>query len=308
MTKDQPAVRIAKFKRPEQDGFTPSLNLYQKAFRRIRSDRPTLLAMAVLGLFVLLAVSAPFLSETVFQVDQVTQSVRNKYQPLFSPGHLLGTDELGRDHLSRLLYGGRISLGIGIAAAFLSLGIGIVVGVFAGFYGGFADDFIIWFITTLNSIPGLYFLILITALLKPTAATLVLVLGILGWTGITRLVRAETYSIKEREYIIAARAIGASNWRIMFIHIVPNIFSLLIITLSQAIGGLILTESALSFLGFGVQPPTPTWGNMLSGGLEYARKAPHLVYLPGLLITTTVFCLYLIGDGLRDAFDPKIAD
>ncbi len=308
MTKDQPAVRIAKFKRPEQDGFTPSLNLYQKAFRRIRSDRPTLLAMAVLGLFVLLAVSAPFLSETVFQVDQVTQSVRNKYQPLFSPGHFLGTDELGRDHLSRLLYGGRISLGIGIAAAFLSLGIGIVVGVCAGFYGGLADDFIIWFITTLNSIPGLYFLILITALLKPTAATLVLVLGILGWTGITRLVRAETYSIKEREYIIAARAIGASNWRIMFIHIVPNIFSLLIITLSQAIGGLILAESALSFLGFGVQPPTPTWGNMLSGGLEYARKAPHLVYLPGLLITTTVFCLYLIGDGLRDAFDPKIAD
>ncbi len=308
MTKDRSAVRIAKLKRRHDDGFTPSLNLYQKAFRRIRSDRPTLLAMAVLVVFVLLALFAPFLSETIFQVDQVTQAVRNKYLPLFSEGHVLGTDELGRDHLSRLLYGGRISLGIGGAAAVLSLGIGIVVGVFAGFYGGIADDLINWFMITLNSIPGLYLLIIITTLLSPAPLTLVLIFGMLGWTGTTRLVRAETYSIKEREYIIAARAMGASNWRIMFIHIVPNIFSLLIITLSQAIGGLILAESALSFLGFGVQPPTPTWGNMLSGGLEYARKAPHLVYLPGLLITTTVFCLYLIGDGLRDAFDPKIAD
>lgn len=308
MTKDQSTAGIAKLKRWQDDGFSPSMNLYQKAFRRIRRDRPTLLAMAVLAFFILLAISASFLSETIFQVDQVTQAVRNKYLPLFSQGHVLGTDELGRDHLSRLLYGGRISLGIGVAAAVLSLGIGIVVGVFAGFYGGLADDLIIWFITTLNSIPGIYLLIIITTFLSPTAATLVLIFGILGWTGTTRLVRAETYSIKEREYIIAARAMGASNWRIMFIHIVPNIFSLLIITLSQAIGGLILAESSLSFLGFGVQPPTPTWGNMLSGGLEYARKAPHLVYLPGLLITTTVFCLYLIGDGLRDAFDPKIAD
>ena len=308
MTKDRSAARIVKLKPTHDAEFTPSLNLYQKAFRRIRRDRPTLLAMAVLAVLVLLALFAPFLSETVFQVDQVTQAVRSKYLPLFSEGHVLGTDELGRDHLSRLLYGGRISLGIGVAAAVLSLGIGIVVGVFAGFYGGIADDLINWFMVTLNSIPGLYLLIIITTLLSPSPWTLVLIFGILGWTGTTRLVRAETYSIKEREYIIAARAMGASNRRIMFSHIVPNIFSLLIITLSQAIGGLILAESALSFLGFGVQPPTPTWGNMLSGGLEYARKAPHLVYLPGLLITTTVFCLYLIGDGLRDAFDPKIAD
>ncbi|MCY4017869.1 MAG: ABC transporter permease [Chloroflexi bacterium] len=308
MRNGRSAVKIAKLKQRHNDGFTPSLNLYQKAFRRIRNDRPTLLAMAVLAGFALLALFAPFLSETVFQVDQVTQAVRSKYLPLFSEGHVLGTDELGRDHLSRLLYGGRISLGIGVAAAVLSLGIGIVVGVFAGFYGGIADDLINWFMVTLNSIPGLYLLIIITTLLSPSPLTLVLIFGILGWTGTTRLVRAETYSIKEREYIIAARAMGGSNWRIMFIHIVPNIFSLLIITLSQAIGGLILAESSLSFLGFGVQPPTPTWGNMLSGGLEYARKAPHLVYLPGLLITTTVFCLYLIGDGLRDAFDPKIAD
>ena len=308
MTKDGTIEHVDKVKRYPHEEITPSLNLYKKALRRILRDRPTLMALGVISALVLIAIMAPILSERVFQVDQVTQQVRNKYRPLFTEGHLLGTDELGRDHLSRLLYGGQISLGIAVAAAILSLGIGIIVGVFAGFYGGLVDDFIIWFIATLNSIPGLYLLIIITALLSPAPLTLVLIFGLLGWTGTTRLVRAETYSIKEREYIIAARAMGASNWRIMFVHIVPNILSLLIITLSQAMGGLILAESSLSFLGLGVQPPIPTWGNMLSGGLEYARKAPHLVLLPGLLITLTVFCLYLIGDGLRDAFDPKIAD
>ncbi len=223
-------------------------------------------------------------------------------------GHVLGTDELGRDHLSRLLYGGRVSLGIAFAAAFLSLAIGVAVGAFAGFYGGPLDDAIIWLITTLNSIPGLFLLILITALLSPTPLTLVIIIAILGWTGTARLVRAETYSIREREYVIAARAIGASNLRLMFLHIVPNIFSLLIVDLAISIGGVVLAESSLSFIGFGIRAPIPSWGNMLSGGLDYMRRAPHLMMLPGLLITITVFCLFLIGDGLRDAFDPKIAD
>jgi len=154
----------------------------------------------------------------------------------------------------------------------------------------------------------LFLLIIISAVLSPGPFSLVLVFGFLGWTGTTRLVRGETYSIKERDFAIAATAMGASDKRIMFVHIVPNILSLLIITLSQAMGGLILAESALSFLGFGIKAPLPTWGNMLDGGLDYIRRAPHLVVLPGLLITVTVLCLYIIGDGLRDAFDPKIAD
>ena len=289
-------------------GFKPSLNLWQKALIRIRNDRPTMVAFAVLVVFSILAFMAPLLSEHVFHVDPVTQDLRNNYLPLFSEGHVLGTDELGRDHLSRLLYGGQISLGIAISSAILSLGIGIVVGVFAGYFGGIVDDLIMWLVTTLNSIPGLPLLIIITAVLSPAPLTLVFIFAILGWTGTTRLVRAETYSLKEREYVVAARAVGASDLRIMFVHIVPNIFSLLIVSLSLGMGGLILAESALSFLGFGVRAPTPTWGNMLNGGLDYARRAPHLVFLPGLLITVTVFCLYLIGDGLRDAFDPKIAD
>lgn len=291
----------------QEDTFIPSLTMWEKAIQRIRRDYTTLTAIAVLIIFSLMALFAPIISD-LFGVDPIEQNLRNNYAPMFSEGHILGTDELGRDQLSRLLYGAQISLGIAFAAAVLSLGIGIIVGVFAGYYGGPLDDAIIWFITTLNSIPSLFLLIIITAVLSPGPLTLVLIFGLLGWTGTTRLVRGETYSIKEREYAVAAQASGASDLRIMFVHIVPNIFSLLIITLSQAMGGLILAESALSFLGFGIKAPLPTWGNMLSEGLDYLRRGPHLVILPGLLITITVLCLYIIGDGLRDAFDPKIAD
>jgi ABC-type dipeptide/oligopeptide/nickel transport system permease subunit len=292
----------------QKDQFIPSLSMWQKALVQVRQDRTTLIAIGIIIFFVILAVFAPFISNTIFQVNPIEQDLRNNYAPMFSDGHLLGTDELGRDHLSRLLYGAQISLGIAFSAAFLSIAIGITVGVFAGYYGGLLDDIIIWSITTLNSVPSLFLLIIISAVLSPGPITLILVFAFLGWTGTTRLVRGETYSIKEREYAIAASAMGASDIRIMFIHIVPNILSLLIITLSQAMGGLILAESALSFLGFGIKAPIPTWGNMLDGGLDYVRRAPHLVVLPGMLITITVLCLYVIGDGLRDAFDPKIAD
>lgn len=274
---------------------------------RLRRDRPTLAAMFAIALLAGLAALAPFIDDQL-GIDPNAQELRNKYLPVGAPGHPLGADELGRDHLSRLLHGGRISLGIAFSSAILSLCIGVAVGAFAGFYGGLVDDFILWFITTLNSIPGLFLLILITAVLSPSPPAMVLVFAILSWTGTTRLVRAETYALKQREYVIAARAMGASNLRLMFVHIVPNIFSLLIIGLSQAMVGLILAESALSFIGFGIQAPTPTWGNMLNNALDYMRRAPHLMVLPGLLISVTVFCIYLIGDGLRDAFDPKIAD
>ena len=293
--------------RKTDEGFRPSQSLWGRAMFRLRRDRPTLAAMFTIALLASLAALAPLIGD-LLGVDPYSQELRNKYLEVGAPGHPLGTDELGRDHLSRLLYGGQISLGIAFAAAILSLCIGVAVGAFAGFYGGLVDDFILWFITTLNSIPGLFLLIIITAVLSPSPPAMVLVFAIIGWTGTTRLVRAETYALKQREYVIAARAMGASNLRLMFIHIVPNIFSLLIIGLSQAMVGLILAESALSFIGFGIQAPTPTWGNMLNNALDYMRRAPHLMILPGLLISVTVFCIYLIGDGLRDAFDPKIAD
>lgn len=303
----QPTPSPIKLKRQAVPDL-PSQNMWHKAARRIRQDRTTLAAMAIVMLFALASLVAPFLSEKVFQVDPLEINLKSKYAPPFTKGHPLGADELGRDHLSRLLYGGRVSLGIAFFTAIFSITMGITIGVIAGYFGGPADDFIMWLITTLNSIPGIFLLITINAVLSPTPATLVFILSILGWTGVTRLVRGETLSLKQREFNIAARAIGASNLRIMFVHIVPNIFSLLIIILAQSMSGLILLEAALSYIGFGIQPPVPSWGNMLSNSVDYMRRAQHLVFLPGLVITITVFCFYLIGDGLRDAFDPKITD
>ncbi len=298
----------AEFRQQTESDLPPSQNMWRKAARRIKRDRTTLAAMAVVTAFALASLLAPFLSEAVFKVDPIDINLENKYAPLLAPGHPLGADELGRDHLSRLLYGGRVSLGIAFFTAIFSISIGIAIGVVAGFFGGPVDDFIIWLVTTLNSIPGIFLLITINSVLSPTPGTLVFILSIIGWTGVTRLVRGETLSLKQREYNVAARAIGASNLRIMFVHIVPNVFSLLIVILAQTMSGLILLEAALSYIGFGIQPPIPSWGNMLSNSVDYMRRAQHLVFLPGLLITTTVFCFYLIGDGLRDAFDPKIAD
>ncbi|MYE26034.1 MAG: ABC transporter permease [Chloroflexi bacterium] len=289
------------------EAYQPAQTLWRRALLSIRHDRQTMVALSVLSIFALIGLMAPLISEAL-DLDPIEQDVRNNYAPLGTEGHLLGTDELGRDHFARLLFAGQISLGIAIASAFLGMGIGVAVGSIAGFYGGVVDDIVIWFTATWTAIPGLLLLIIVSSLFSLTPFSMVFLLGILGWAGVARLVRAETISIKERDFVLAARATGASNLRIMFLHIVPNMFSLLIIILSQSIGGLILIESALSFIGFGIKAPTPTWGNMLTSALDYMRRGPHLMMLPGMLITVTVFCLYVIGDGLRDAFDPKIAD
>lgn len=280
----------------------------EKALYRIRRDKLTIIGITVLVLLGLISLFAPLITTYVLQIDPFETDLFNNYAAVGTEGHILGTDELGRDHLARLLHGGQVSLGIGFSAAILALTIGSSIGVFTGYYGGVIDDGVIWFITTLNSVPQIFLLLTISALLAPGPLGLILVFSLLGWTGATRLVRGETFALKQREFVLAARAVGASSWRIMFTHILPNVFSLLIISLSRAIGGLILAESALSFLGFGIKPPTPTWGNMLSGGLDLLNRAPHLVVAPGLLISITVLCLYIVGDGLRDAFDPKIAD
>lgn len=281
-------------------------NHWQRAFARLQKDYLTLAGTLVLVLLVLFSYGAP-LWTTVLNVDPIEENLRNTFAPP-DGDNLLGTDDKGRDHLARLMFGGQISLRVAFFAAVLSIFIGITLGMVTGYYGGIVDDFLIWFITTLNSIPSLFLLLVISAIFRPTPTTFILLLGLLGWTGTMRLVRGETLSIREREYVIAARAMGASDIRIMFNHIFPNLISIVIITLALDIGALILTESALSYLGFGVQPPTPTWGNMLSDSQLFLARAPHLVIAPGLLIAVTVLCLYIIGDGLRDAFDPTSKD
>jgi peptide/nickel transport system permease protein len=245
-----------------------------------------------------------FKQDTIIDTDSASKTI--SLSAVNAKAHILGTDDLGRDHLARLMYGGQVSLGIGFLAASISLAIGVALGIITGFYGGIIDDIVTWLITTLNSLPFLLLLLIIVAVFNPGPLTLILTLGFLGWTGTTRLVRGETFSIRAREYIVSARAIGAPVSRIMLVHILPNLLSIVLITLALDIGGLILTESALSFLGFGIKPPTPSWGNMLTNAQTFFTKGVHLVIFPGLMISITVLCLYIIGDGLRDAFDPTL--
>ncbi|MEZ4670645.1 MAG: ABC transporter permease [Anaerolineae bacterium] len=283
-------------------------SLLARAGRRLRKDKLTLVALAIMSLLALLALFAPIITTNILRVDPEFTNPVERLQPPFMTSHVLGTDDLGRDYLARLLHGGRISMTIGFFGALITLIIGLTLGMMAGYFGGRVDDIMNWVITTLDSIPTLYLLILVSTLLRPSPEALILVLALTGWTGTTRLMRGQTLAIRHLEYIMSARAIGASPWRIMFIHILPNLLSVTMISLAGGIGALILVESTLSFLKLGVQPPTPTWGNMLSNAQQFFTRGPHLSIIAGLLIFVTVLCLYVIGDGLRDAFDPRALD
>lgn len=299
------ANNVAQIENPADAPFRRKTHL-QRALGRLSRDYATLIAIAVMAILAFSAVFAPAIS-SLMGVDAIDENLSKTYASPDSE-NILGTDDKGRDHFARLLYGAQISLGVALAASALSMTIGISLGMITGYYGGVIDDLMIWFITTLGSIPSLFLLLIISAILTPSPLVFVGILGFLGWTGTMRLVRGETLALREREYIIAARAMGASDIRIMFRHIFPNLISIVIITMALDIGALILLESALSYLGFGINPPIPTWGNMLSESQAFFRKAPHLVFAPGILITVTVLCLYVIGDGLRDAFDPTTKD
>lgn len=292
----------------EAEEILRSRSLSQLALIRLRNDKLSMTAIAALLLLTLLAAGAPLITGLLGVDPNTTNAAEAKHLPVFSPGHLLGTDNLGRDHLSRLLYAGQVSLLIGFLSGTLALALGVTLGILTGYFGGILDDILYWIITTLNSIPVLVLLIVISTIFQPDAGTLIFSLVLLIWTLTCRLVRGETLSIRSREYIVSAKAIGASDARIMLVHILPNIFSVTIVNLVIIIGNVILIESALSFLGLGVQPPTATWGNMLSKSREFFKVAPHLVIFPGILISTVVLCLYIIGDGLRDAFDPTAKD
>ncbi len=282
-------------------------SLLRTALRRIRRDKLTLMAIGLLLTLSTLSLLAPVITD-VLNVSYTQPDSLRLFLPIGNASHPLGTDHLGRDLLARLLYGGRVSLGIGFAGAISATLIGVTIGLIAGYYQGgryrFIDDAVMWFVTTLNSLPTLMLLILIASVLTPTIPTLIFVLTMVSWTGTMRLIRGETLSKRENEYVISARAMGAGSMRIMFVHILPNTLSVLMTALAIGVGTLILTESALSFLGLGVRPPEPSWGNMLTGAQAHFRQAAHLSILPGLLIALTVLSLFLIGDGLRDAFDP----
>jgi peptide/nickel transport system permease protein len=219
--------------------------------------------------------------------------------------HLLGTDKLGRDILSRTLYGARISLSVGFATVALSLVIGFVTGSMAGYFGGWVDLLLMRLVDILLAFPGILLAIAFTAVLGPGLNHVILALCLIGWTGYARLVRGEIIGLREREFIQAARALGGSPKRVIVQHLLPNLLPPLLIQATFGLAAAIIAEGSLSFLGLGVEPPTPSWGSMLNDGRQFLLVAPHLTTYPGLAIMITVFALNLVGDGLQDRFQGR---
>ncbi|HNQ18660.1 MAG TPA: ABC transporter permease [Smithellaceae bacterium] len=220
--------------------------------------------------------------------------------------HLCGTDQLGRDVLSRMIWGAQISLKVGFVATGIAIIIGTILGAVAGFYGGWVDASIMRFVDIMLCFPTFFLILAVIAFLEPSIWNIMIVIGLTGWMGVTRLVRADFISLKERDFVQAARVIGASDARIIFLHILPNAFASILVAATLGIAGAILTESALSFLGIGVQPPTPSWGNILTAGKDNIDIAWWLSLYPGLAILITVVGYNLLGEGIRDALDPRL--
>jgi peptide/nickel transport system permease protein len=284
----------------------PAAGPSQLAWHRFRHDRVAVVALAVCALIVGFALSADVIAMVTGHPYHAV-NLRNRLQVPLSPGHLLGTDAHGRDVLVRLAYGGRVSLLVASLAAAATLALGATVGVVAGYAGGAVDAVVMRLVDVLLSLPGLSLLILIGTLYSPGPLSLALVLAALGWMPAARLVRAEVLALRRRGHVEAARVAGASDARIALHHVLPNVAPTLVVWTSLAIPGLILTEAALSFLGFGVRIPTPSWGNMLQDAKDFYTISWTNVAIPGLMIYITVLAITLVGDGLRDALDPRSA-
>lgn len=223
-----------------------------------------------------------------------------------SGAHPLGTDDLGRDVLARMLHGARISLSVGFVAESIAIGIGLVIGLLAGYYGGKVDSLLMRFVDIMLCFPTFFLILAVIAFIGPSIWNIMLIIGVTGWMGVARLVRAETLSLKERDFVAAARAQGAGTARILFRHILPNTLAPVLVAATLGVAGAILVESGLSFLGIGVQPPTPSWGNILTAGKDNIEFAWWLSLFPGLAIFLTVLGYNLLGEGIRDAVDPRL--
>ena len=267
---------------------------------RLRRNRMAMAGLIVVLLLFAVSLMAPFLTP-------YDPSAINAWDVLQAPSwkHWFGTDELGRDVLTRVLFGARISLKVGFVAVGITVLLGALVGLVAGYYGGWVDSLLMRCVDIMLCFPSFFLILAVIAFLNPSIWIIMAVIGLTGWMGVARLVRAEVLAIREMDYIMAARCIGCSDLRIILRHILPNALSPVLVAATLGVAGAILTESALSFLGIGVQPPTPSWGNILTSGKDYIEFAWWLSLFPGLAILVTVLAYNLLGEGIRDALDPR---
>ena len=274
----------------------------QVLWHRLRRNRMAMAGAFIVLTMFLLAVLAPVVGRDPGAID-----IAHRLQP---PGlaFLFGTDDLGRDVLTRILYGARISLLVGFVAVGIATFIGILLGAMAGYYGRWIDALIMRFVDIMLCFPTFFLILAVIAFLEPSIWNIMIIIGLTSWMGVARLVRAEFLSLRERDFVLAAQALGARDLRIIFRHILPNAISPVLVSATLGVAGAILTESALSFLGIGVQPPTPSWGNMLIAGKQTLGTAWWLSVFPGLAILVTVLGYNLLGEGVRDAMDPRIRD
>ena len=270
-------------------------------WRHFKKNRLGVGGLVIIVIVFFIAIFAPFLS--LYDPGKTDVSLKLK-SPSFQ--HYLGTDQLGRDVFSRMLYGSQISLSVGFVAVGISILIGILVGAMAGYKGGWVDSLLMRFVDIMLSFPSFFLILTVVAILRPNIYNVMIVIGITSWEGTARFVRAEFLSLRERDYVQAARALGVKDRRIIFRHILPNALAPVFVTASLGVASAILIEAGLSFLGFGVQPPAPSWGNILTEGRTYIFDDWWLTLFPGLAILITVLSFNLFGEGLRDALDPRL--
>lgn len=272
-----------------------------QTMKRLRTNYTAMLGLIILALLILASVFAPFIAPyTYMEMDMLQLNAAPSLK------HLFGTDSLGRDILSRLIYGGRYSLFLGFSSSVLSMAAAIVLGSLAGYFGGWVDNVVLRICDVVQAIPGILLSIVISAVLGPGFFNTILALAIGGIPSGIRLTRAQILSVRSEEYLEAAASINCSSVRIMFRHILPNVLSPLIVGFTMGIGNTIMLASSLSFIGLGVQPPAPEWGAMLSAGRDFIRNYPWQILFPGIFVFVTVLSINLFGDGLRDALDPKM--
>ena len=302
--------RVAAIELPapslETGAARPAQSYWNESWERLRANRIGMSAGIVIIVFAVIALAAPLLSIVLTHAQPQTIDLDHTFARPGLGGHLLGTDELGRDTLTRLLWGARVSLGVAFLTVAISLTAGTAIGMMSGYYGGWMDDVLMRFVDIVLAIPAIFLFILMSILFRPNAITLALIVASVGWGGVARLVRGEVLSVKQRDFILATRSIGADDWRLMLRHLLPNVLPVLIVAASLGVGQIILIESALDFLGLGIQPPTPSWGNMLTNSQSYFFRSGFLVAFPGITIFITVLASNLFGNAVRDAFDPRL--